>query len=1302
MQIRKENPFLGLKPYSEKDQLYGRDKDLFLMTDRIFCSRTTLLFAGSGVGKTSFINAKIIPELNSQYASIIYHKEWAIGQPLENLLNCIAKHLPAADASPAVAVAAAVAAGTQDASPVEPPLFDAGNKLACYLKQFISEEPGSEDTNRCLLILDQFEEVFQHHRGKSYFDLFITQLTQLINYKHCNVRVLFSMREEFLGELSIFDNKMPDLFSNYYRLKNPSKQDARNIISRTCSLVDMPVDEKKLKRLVADLTTIETISATPTHDQNGNEGAQDMDIVAPPYLQIACRRLWERQFNSANRANPAAEPPEEKFLSNYKDGAAREMLKSFCEEILNAFNKGDRALIAEAFNYLVTKKGAKMAYALASLADHMGVKEERLESVLHRLSDDNSRILRESKGPDRALWYELYHDMYGKIIDEWRRSYRLQQKKESNARLVMAAGVIIVIALVTVLTWQWLDRRQLRRTTLRNGDLSKQLSYLTAKQAYDDLRNTWHSGTKARELWGDAWRRRALFAERTEDAPQAFLSLLKAAEAYPTDRTDPALLAEIRSYLSSDEYQPLLASYRLEIGVTTSPAIKPILTSDGKMVVSIASDRQAFFWDTDSYQLKQKSLQLAVDDSNQSTFYGSGPPSAFQHVQNQNVESGTQIQAATENLIGGVDNNKFCIWDAKTGQKLWESDPKTGPTSQTVRPLFTGKVDSYSEVYSQSVQRPSLSFSSDGRYFFTSKGLEAPVLYTFSNNKTEPLLADLMRNVTTIKFSPDGHSVALVFSDGTAQLRNLDTNEFRSLAIDGKSIRRIIFNSDGSRLLADMGNMKPAEIWNTAEGVRIKPIYVSMGDQFFCPDNKTIGSILPINESNRTIVGIRFWDSETGAVSIRAIKLDERIDYFINPNGKLLTIGVSGTARLWALSPPSAQKLIKDSAKISKREISKDGEVVVTVNNNQTLTVWDAEELKKLRDFPLPAGFTTSSDEILPGQRGPIDELVVSPRGKYICLTNFLNFSLRKLQDNKEIKSGAFEHNPYVRAAAFSPKEDIFAVANENDKITLWKELDTTPTSTTLKVHEEVYDLVFSPDGKYLASIGGDEFNSRYIRIFEVNSATEMLPPTEGFTPNIALGRNGIIIGTIPNDDTAVLVWNIATGRSQKLWHDTSVTAVALNQDARYAITSTSNGTLQLWDTATGKPVASGTCSTRIRTLMMSEDGATVIALSDKWVHIHSINQEAMKTAAEGALRYVNGREIAAPESVRILNSSGKKLRNMLPPVQDSLKVELLDFSAKPTGDDPVGSASNFFSIWTGKLALNFNENGRVTPIHPQ
>src|SRR4051794_16408712 len=71
------NPFKGLRPYSQqdRDKLFGRDRDLILMKDRIFSARTTLLFAGSGVGKTSFLNAKVIPELKKQ-CIVVWHNRW--------------------------------------------------------------------------------------------------------------------------------------------------------------------------------------------------------------------------------------------------------------------------------------------------------------------------------------------------------------------------------------------------------------------------------------------------------------------------------------------------------------------------------------------------------------------------------------------------------------------------------------------------------------------------------------------------------------------------------------------------------------------------------------------------------------------------------------------------------------------------------------------------------------------------------------------------------------------------------------------------------------------------------------------------------------------------------------------------------------------------------------------------------------------------------------------------------------------------------------------------------------------------
>ena len=92
--ILRSHPFKGLKPYSKEDsgKLFGRDKDLFLMKDRIFRGKTTLLFAGTGIGKTSFLNAKVIPEIDQRYF-VSYHNEWAVDDPLVVMKKKLAREL---------------------------------------------------------------------------------------------------------------------------------------------------------------------------------------------------------------------------------------------------------------------------------------------------------------------------------------------------------------------------------------------------------------------------------------------------------------------------------------------------------------------------------------------------------------------------------------------------------------------------------------------------------------------------------------------------------------------------------------------------------------------------------------------------------------------------------------------------------------------------------------------------------------------------------------------------------------------------------------------------------------------------------------------------------------------------------------------------------------------------------------------------------------------------------------------------------------------------------------------------------
>jgi len=60
-----ECPYVGLVPFSESDAPYffGRQRDCDVVVANLTTSRLTLLYAGSGVGKSSVLRAGVLPRL---------------------------------------------------------------------------------------------------------------------------------------------------------------------------------------------------------------------------------------------------------------------------------------------------------------------------------------------------------------------------------------------------------------------------------------------------------------------------------------------------------------------------------------------------------------------------------------------------------------------------------------------------------------------------------------------------------------------------------------------------------------------------------------------------------------------------------------------------------------------------------------------------------------------------------------------------------------------------------------------------------------------------------------------------------------------------------------------------------------------------------------------------------------------------------------------------------------------------------------------------------------------------------------
>jgi|GEM_PF-3423457 len=1314
-----ENPFLGLKPYELKDRkkFYGRDKDLFLMKDRVFSGRTTLLFAASGVGKTSFINAKIIPELNEQYY-IVYHNQWTVGEPLQNLKESLSASAPPERA---------------DGS-LEPP--GPQNSLINQLSGFIkSKAEFTTPKNRCLIILDQFEEVFQHHANEKYFAKFIEELSELINFNECNARVMFSMREEFLGELSIFDNKIPDLFGNYYRLKCPNKQEAQEIIERTCSLVERPVDASKLEILVGELTQADK-GRLIDGDAHLHEDSFERDIVAPPYLQIACQRLWNKQFPSTDgeRTDDQNGNSKERFLTNYQSGDAWRMLRLFCREKLANLSNRERALLADAFDFLVTKRGAKMAYELSSLAEHMGVEEKVLKDVLLKLSRPESRILRQTNGPDHSLWFELYHDMYGPIIDEWKRSYQRERRTSFQRALRVASVLLATFTFIAVLIWgfnKYLWEPKQYETTLKNANLQDTKSFGGAQNAYTELTKIWGYGTTAKRLWSAAWQRRAKFAEEQENSQEAFLSWLRAG-AEGTSEQQEEISRQISPYLTTNGYQGLIATERLDPESST-PGNTPMLSADGKALLSLGSDLRVLRWDIRSQELS-KSEPLMLDGSNpastatgsklqNSSSSSSSDQATGSKLRNSSSSSSSdqsasyalQISSAAQNLVGGINRQGFRIWSVDTGAKVWEGSEHQGPRhppnsayGQNYSAL-PSIVSSPGQNYSNS---NSIVFSPDARHFATTDDRGTVQIYKLENEKFKPF-GHQVAFVSKIAFNPKKPMVLLFLTNNTIRVLDLESGVWQSPNAKLMPLAGPSFSPDGSKFLAAtpgvfntfeydqyssfLTQQREIQIWDTDSmkqtGRSLAESVTRWAEYGFCNDNKTVAvaDFLLLAE-NRKALTITFWDSADGQlIGSRITSLDNIETFRLNPDGSsVLTLGSGGMAHLWGLTySENDKKLIKDASKFLQWVSSADGQVVATLNDKQMVTFWDPEKSSQIGsplslDKPDVFGPPTQSGN----KRGPSNlsnRFALSPHGKWAVITNGSQFVVWDVKNNRRILNGSPRDAVLYR---FSPNDDNLAIS-ESGVLSLWRQLSTKPTESKITFESKfIYPLLFSADNNYLAALDSDEKIGRSMKLVDLTTGTVIKSFDEGlkFAPSVFAG-NAKIFGILMNK---LEVLDVIKGSSIVITPAANISAFTTNADGSRVFTSTIDGVLQMWDSATGNSLFTKKLTTRFRSLRISGDGKTLVALSDNWIHLFSIKDKVWE--------YKDGQPFVAFSVPQIVDATGQNLRSVSLSLPNTLEIQSISFSSPLNSQFPQKQPAELLEEWKKKLFLDFDPLGQLNP----